>query len=64
MRVNGRTVALPAEISLGEFLEKEGYDPPKVAVERNGRIVPKKAFAAEILAEDDNLEIVSFVGGG
>jgi len=64
MYANGEPITLPGEISLGEFLEKEGYDPQVVAVEKNGRIIPRKSFATEMLAEDDKLEIVRFVGGG
>jgi sulfur carrier protein len=64
MYANGEPITLPGEISLSEFLEKEGYDPQAVAVEKNGRIIPRKSFATEMLAEDDKLEIVRFVGGG
>jgi sulfur carrier protein len=64
MYVNGEQVPLPREITLYEFLEKEGYDPRKVAVGKGGRVIPRKSYATEILAEDDKLEIVWFVGGG
>lgn len=64
MNVNGQSVIVEAEISLKGFLEKEGYDPEKVAVEKNGLIVPKKTYESVILSGDDKLEIVSFVGGG
>ena len=36
----------------------------KVAVERNGEIVPRSAHAATLLADGDRLEIVVAVGGG
>jgi sulfur carrier protein len=36
----------------------------KVAVERNGEIVPRGAHASTLLAEGDRLEIVAAVGGG
>ncbi|MXP40223.1 sulfur carrier protein ThiS [Altererythrobacter soli] len=38
--------------------------PEKVAVERNGVIVPRSTLAEVALAEGDVLEIVHFVGGG
>jgi len=47
-----------------DFLKKEGYDATKVAVEKNGDIIPKKNFEAEMLSDIDKIEIVSFVGGG
>jgi thiazole synthase len=39
-------------------------DPAKVAVERNGLIVPRSTLADVALADGDVLEIVHFVGGG
>ncbi len=39
-------------------------NPEKVAVERNGVIVPRSTLAEAPLADGDVLEIVTFVGGG
>jgi len=36
----------------------------KIAVERNGEIVPKSAHSNTFLADGDQLEIVVAVGGG
>ena len=41
-----------------------GLRPEKVAVERNGLIVPRSTHAQAPLADGDVLEIVHFVGGG
>jgi thiazole synthase len=38
--------------------------PEKVAVERNGEIVPRSTLGEAALADGDKLEIVHFVGGG
>ncbi|MGH9761452.1 MAG: sulfur carrier protein ThiS, partial [Blastocatellia bacterium] len=38
--------------------------PERVAVELNGRIIRKTAWAETVLNEGDRLEIVHFVGGG
>jgi len=64
MIVNGKEIILQKEISVMDFLKKEGYDATKVAVEKNGDIIPKKNFEAEMLSDIDKIEIVSFVGGG
>ena len=64
MYVNGQEVSVPGGISLSEFLEKEGYNAQRVAVEKNGTIVLRKLFETERLSDSDKLEIVSFVGGG
>ncbi|MGB3806623.1 MAG: sulfur carrier protein ThiS [Erythrobacter sp.] len=55
-RTSARTIAdLARELELA---------PEKVAVERNGEIVPRSTLAEAPLAEGDVLEIVHFVGGG
>lgn len=36
----------------------------KVAVERNGEIVPRSVHGSTLLADGDQLEIVVAVGGG
>jgi sulfur carrier protein len=62
--VNGETrhdfaVALQRDALAGEI------EPCKrVALERNGEIVPRGRLAEERLAEGDRLEIVVAVGGG
>ena len=50
--------------SIAELVRSLELDPAKVAVERNGVIVPRSTLAAVALAEGDALEIVHFVGGG
>ena len=64
MRVNGKEVELKERLTLDKFLESNGYALLKVAVELNGKIVPRKKYAATILEDTDALEIVCFVGGG
>ena len=64
MRVNGKEVELKERLTLDKFLESNGYALTKVAVELNGKIVPRKEYAVTILQETDALEIVCFVGGG
>ena len=64
MRVNGKQVELKESLVLDKFLESNGYALTKVAVELNGKIVPRKEYAVTILQETDALEIVCFVGGG
>ena len=64
MRVNGKQVEFKERLTLEKFLESNGYALTKVAVELNGKIVPRKEYAAAILEDTDVLEIVCFVGGG
>jgi sulfur carrier protein len=49
---------------VASLLAELGAAGPRVAVERNRRIVPRAEHGAEKLAEGDRLEVVTFVGGG
>lgn len=64
MKVNGENIFLKEQISLMEYLEENGYHPQRIAVERNGEIVQKSMYRDCVLADNDTLEIVHFVGGG
>ena len=64
IRVNGEEKMLEEETSLLEFLGQEGYQTARIAVEKNGEIVPKSRYGETLLRDGDALEIVSFVGGG
>ena len=50
--------------SIAEFVRSLDLDPAKVAVERNGEVVPRSTLAQVALADGDVLEVVHFVGGG
>lgn len=62
--VNGKQVELKEEMTVLQFLEKEGYQTTRIAVEKNGEIVPKRTYKDAIIHSGDVLEVVSFVGGG
>lgn len=53
-----------AAATIAELVRELDLVPEKVAVERNGAIVPRSTLAEAPLAEGDSLEIVHFVGGG
>jgi len=63
LKINGEPHAAAGQ-TLAAYLAKAGYAAERVAVERNGEIVPKAQYAACVLQDGDSLEIVSFVGGG
>lgn len=50
--------------SLQDVLQGLGLKADRVAVERNGDIVPRAAWGSVRLEELDRLEVVHFVGGG
>ena len=64
MLVNGKEQTWTAGMTIQSLLQVLGHDSQRVAVERNGQIVPRARFAEERLCEKDVVEIVQFVGGG
>lgn len=64
MKVNGTYIKAEEQMTVGSLLEQQGYNRMRVAVERNGEILPKAEYDSTFLSEADELEIVSFVGGG
>ena len=64
IRVNGTDREVPPGTSVRALVELEGMGGGPVAVERNGDVVRRKDHADTLLAENDEVEIVHFVGGG
>ena len=62
--VNGRPLDVPDGATVAALLEHMQLDGARVAVERNQDVIPRRTWAACALAPGDELEIVSFVGGG
>ncbi|MBL9002984.1 MAG: sulfur carrier protein ThiS [Myxococcales bacterium] len=62
--VNGQPHAIQRGGSVHDLLLVLGLDPAQVAVERNGEIVPRRTRPEVTLAENDRIELVTFVGGG
>ncbi len=62
--VNGEERELTREETLESLLVSLGLDPRAVAVEHNGSIVRRPAYASTRLGGGDRLEIVRFVQGG
>ena len=64
MKINGKMYDDKSDMTLAELLAELKYRRDRVAVERNGVIVPKSKFDELIVEKEDVLEVVSFVGGG
>lgn len=62
--LNGAMRELPASLTVTGLIELLGYVGKRVAVERNGEIVPKSRHADTSLQDGDQIEIVAAVGGG
>ncbi|MDW8324674.1 MAG: sulfur carrier protein ThiS [Burkholderiales bacterium] len=64
VRINGEPRQLEAPIDVAALLERLGLAHRRVAVERNGEIVPRSLHASTPILDGDRLEIVVAVGGG
>ena len=62
--VNGSTRALERSVDLAALLAALELSGKKIAVERNGEIVPRSAHGSTLVLDGDRLEIVVAVGGG
>ena len=63
IQLNGETQTV-APCTLLELLEHHGWVGKRVAIERNGAIVPKSQYPKVQLQSGDLLEVVVAVGGG
>ena len=62
--INGEARQIPANATVAVLIEEMGLTGKRIALERNGEIVPRSTFAERQLAAGDKLEIVVAVGGG
>ncbi len=64
IKVNGEAACIADSFTIADLLAARGLTGKRIAVERNGAIVPKSRHAETELIDDDTLEIVVAVGGG
>jgi sulfur carrier protein len=64
IQINGEPRRFESQLDVFELLKQLELAGKKVAVERNGEIVPRSRYAATRLTDGDRLEIVVAVGGG
>ena len=64
IKVNGQWQQHDEPASVADLLEQMALQPQRVAVERNREIVRRADFLRTQIADDDEIEIVTLVGGG
>ena len=64
MLVNGKKVEIESPITLLDYLRQAGFNPAYVVVEKNRAIVTRERFEETMLARDDEINILRFMGGG
>ena len=62
--VNGAARELAAGTTVAALVEQLELAPEQVAVEVNRELVPRARRGERVLAEGDELELVTLVGGG
>jgi len=62
--VNGAARRFERPLAVDELVAQLELAGKKIAVEKNGEIVPKSAHGSTVVGDGDRLEIVVAVGGG
>lgn len=64
LSINGENRQFAAPLTLAGLITELDLTGKRIAIERNGEIVPRSQHANTPLADGDRLEIVVAVGGG
>ena len=64
VRINGEHRRVDSGICVAELVREIGFDPVRVAVERNLEVIPRSTLGEVRVEDGDDYEIVRFVGGG
>jgi len=64
LRINGKNESINNVVNIRELILSKNLCLEKIVVEYNLNILPKEKWGEIVLQENDNLEIISFVGGG
>ncbi|TDR81356.1 sulfur carrier protein ThiS [Paludibacterium purpuratum] len=64
LMINGEAKRFESVATVAELIQALSLGDKRVAVERNGEIVPKSRHRETLLVDHDVLEIVVAVGGG
>ena len=62
--LNGAPREFPAPLTFAQLLDELSLAGRRLAVERNGEIVPRSRFGEARLNDGDQVELVVAVGGG
>lgn len=62
--LNSEKETLEKQSTISEFLLAKGLNPETIIVEYNGKILKKQEWSDIELQDQDQLEVLNFVGGG
>jgi thiamine biosynthesis protein ThiS len=64
LRINGEDREVVDNLSLTELVRELDLTPERIAIELNQSVVRRADWPSTVLRENDQVEIVHFVGGG
>ena len=64
VEINGESRELPEGLSLNDLIRELSLAPERIAVELNHEVVRRQEWPLTMIANDDRIELVHFVGGG
>jgi len=64
IQLNGRKINISSKLTVFDVLKKYKINEKKVAIELNGKILPKNNLKKKMIKNSDKIEIVQFIGGG
>ena len=64
IKLNGKNTEIPAGATVQAMLDELGFVQKMLVVEVNLQILQKENFASHVLQEGDEVEVITFVGGG
>ena len=64
LTINGQTQNFDGAVNVSQLIEHLSLQGKRIAIERNGEIVPRSQYTEQKLVDGDQLEVVVAVGGG
>ena len=64
IQLNGKKINISSKLTVFDILKKYKINEKKVAIELNGKILPKNNLKKKMIKNLDKIEIVQFIGGG
>ena len=64
IQLNGKKINISSKLTVFDVLKKYKINEKKVAIELNGKILPKNKLKKKMIKNLDKIEIVQFIGGG
>jgi sulfur carrier protein len=64
LKINGKFQIIDNAADILALVAQKGLSQERIVVEHNYEVIPREKWPEIALSDNDNIEIVSFVGGG